>query len=475
MNKRSSLVQGIGWNAWSGILAMVVQFGLLALLARYVGAESIGALMLAWVVIRLVQPFLELGISNAIIQADQLNDGALSYLWRLQMIIGIVLFSLIWLPGTWLWNMFHGNEMAWQAVQIMSFALWISPISLVHLAMMRKSLAFETLGKIQSVAYISEACIGVLLLVQGHGIFALVYAYVTRYVILTLLILFQKKSWALNIREITYPQEQIRFAAYDFAGYWINQLTNQIDRILVGQFLGLQALAWYGMAWDMIIGPCAKIGGVINATLYPFLSDENQGSSQFGQLYRWGFLNTLFLCFPFLVLTFSFSLEMVDLIYGAGWNQVATLMPWMVILAATKVIAYSGGPIFLARGEPRFLFQWNVVWLVSMGAALLFFLWQEGTLYGMVRILALLSSGFTLIWWWQLSLRISNKWQVVLDGIKRAVGYFILPMLLILALGNIIPNLHWITLALFYLGTVCSILWSQERSTIFARRVENIK
>lgn len=475
MNKRSSLVQGIGWNAWSGILAMVVQFGLLALLAHYVDAQSIGALMLAWVVIRLVQPFLELGISNAIIQADRLNDGHLSYLWRLQWIIGVVLFSLIWLPGTWLWNMFHGNEMAWQAVQIMSFALWISPISLVHFAMMRKSLSFDQIGRIQSVAYIAEACVGVVLLMRGHGIFALAYAYVARYTILTVLAFFKEKSWSLSLRNIEYPTEQIRFAAYDFAGYWINQITNQIDRILVGQFLGLQALAWYGMAWDMIISPCAKIGGVMNATLYPFLSDENQGSSRFEQLYRWGYLNTLFLCIPFLVLTFSFSLEMVELFYGDGWNQVANLVPWMVILAVTKVMAYNGGPIFLARGEPRFLFQWNVVWLVSMGAVLLVFLWKEGTLYGMVRTLAFISAGFTIIWWWQLSLRIPNKWPVVVEGTMKVLVYFILPILVVLAFQYIVPDLAWIFIAILYVICVIGILWSQERSTIFARRVENIK
>jgi len=470
MSLSIAFFRGIKWQSLASILSALTQFILLALLAREESAADFGLWAIALIFVRLAMPFTDFGISNAIVQSKKIMPGQLGTIYIVQWILGIILFSLTQLFGAWFTEEILGLKDAFALISILSWVFLIAPIGLIHTSGIRKNLQFTLWGKINSFAYLSELIIGIILILNGFSIWSLVYVYLFRYSIIALLSLINS-PWNFNDfldKKLSWPSDMMQFAFYDFAGSWVNQWSVQLDKILVGKFLGPAALGYYMLAWDLVITPLGKISGLINHIAFPIYSQIQDENARLGKIYHQISSSIWWIGIPFLAILFIFNTPIIKLIYGPGWESVGPLVSILCVAAIFKLLNYPGSAILLSKGHSDRLLQWNLLWLFVLGISVWIGLANGALLQTVIWIQVV--AAFSLSWIWH--------WIIARDGVINYRPFFmyvgkgllyILPSIVVgTTLSTLLPNMPWITLLNIFLMLIIylGMIWRFEKNTI---------
>jgi teichuronic acid exporter len=96
--------------------------------------------------------------------------------------------------------------------------------------------------------------------------------------------------------------------------------------ILIGRFLGAEALGIYNLAYQIITIPVLKINPIVTRVAFPVFS-KNQGNNQ---TLREGFLNMTkllsLISFPLLIGLMTVSDLFIEVVFGEKWLQAVPVL-----------------------------------------------------------------------------------------------------------------------------------------------------
>src|SRR5690606_40283514 len=95
MSLKKQDLGGVKWTTASMLIVTVLQFAQLSILARFLDPADFGLMAVMMVVIGFSQAFQDMGISNAIIQRQNITHTQLSSLYWLNIASGVVLCLIV--------------------------------------------------------------------------------------------------------------------------------------------------------------------------------------------------------------------------------------------------------------------------------------------------------------------------------------------------------------------------------------------
>ena len=94
---KEKAIKSIRWTTVGSIILTAIQFLQNVILARLLEPEDFGIMALVLIVVGLVQPFFDLGLSAAIIQKKDISSLQLSSLYWLNIGMGFLCFIVVYL------------------------------------------------------------------------------------------------------------------------------------------------------------------------------------------------------------------------------------------------------------------------------------------------------------------------------------------------------------------------------------------
>ena len=128
---KSDAVHGVKWSAISQGGRQVSQWITIIILARILTPADFGLVGMAMVVIGFMNIFRDMGTSPAIIQRQVLSENLLSSIFWVNLIIGILSMSVVFLGAPLVGLLYHDSQVI-PVLQILSISFFISAFSLVH-------------------------------------------------------------------------------------------------------------------------------------------------------------------------------------------------------------------------------------------------------------------------------------------------------------------------------------------------------
>ena len=278
------VLRGSFWMLNSNLFARVLNLARGVILARLLVPDDFGLFGLASVVIGFTAMFSDVGAGLFLVYSqDRVEEHVDTAFWA-NLGIATLLAGGVLATAPLVARVYHRRDLI-PVLAVMALALWIQTAATVHRSLIRRELRFRALAIADSALILVSFLAGVALAWRGYGVWAFVLA--------TLL------GNAINALVLAYAYAWLprwRFSAISFwallpfSGWYMAQaiawyLVFNVDNLMVGKFLGIEALGIYGLAYNYSLIPVMLIanslGNVVNAELPRLISDPPKFWSAF--------------------------------------------------------------------------------------------------------------------------------------------------------------------------------------------------
>jgi PST family polysaccharide transporter len=156
-----------------------------------------------------------------------------------------------------------------------------------------------------------------------------------------------------NIRSI---KRIISFSTYQFLFNIINYFSRNLDKILVGKYIGMQSLGYYEKSYRLMMMPLSTISNVITPTIQPIFSDFQNRKDQLlnhslnivKPLALIGCILTPFLFFS--------SKELILIIFGNNWLPAVSIFQILSLSVFIQIVDSTSGSILQSSNSIKYLF-----------------------------------------------------------------------------------------------------------------------
>jgi O-antigen/teichoic acid export membrane protein len=326
-------VTGVLWTGLSVGAKSTLQLIALIIFARLLAPSEFGLFAATMVVIGFSAIFSSLGVGPAIVQRPELEDRHLRVGFTLSVLFSLVVAGLIWVGAPALGALFRLPEFA-AAVRGTTLVFVCQGLAIVAEALAQRALRFRWLAAVDAGAFAAGfVVIGPLLAWQGFGVWALIVALIAQYALRTVLLLAgqpHRKRPQLDPRTIGE-------LAYFGGGFTLartgNYFASQVDKLVVGRWLGAQALGLYALAYQFVAAPAIIVGRVLDRVLFPTMALVQFEPARLARAYRSGIAVCALLTLPLSIVVTLLAPEIAEVLLGTKW--VDAVVPLQILALGT--------------------------------------------------------------------------------------------------------------------------------------------
>lgn len=371
MSLKTDSIKGVTWTTVSTIATSSFQLIQLAILARILEPEVFGLMAIVTIVIGFSIAFMDMGISNAIIHFQKISIEQLSTLYWLNVISGIILFIIIKISSSYIAIFYNESELQ-KLVSLLALSFVFQSFGQQFMILLQKNMQFNKIAITEIIATFCVLFGSVSLAVLGFGIFSLIYGTLIGSAIRSIQYFYHGSNIYRPklILKLSFVKEFIKFGLYQMGEKSLNYFSANVDKIIIGKFIGFEALGYYNMAWQLIIFPVSKINPIVNKVAFPVFAKVQNNNDSINYIYEKVLIFLFLIVIPLLIFLYYFSSDVVHLVYGAGWEKSANIVSILAFVGILKTAGNPSGSLLLGIGRADVGFWWNFFWLIFLSTTL---------------------------------------------------------------------------------------------------------
>ncbi len=237
------------------------------------------------VVIGFVSMFKDAGLSIATVQEKEISHEQISTLFWLNVIISIILGLCIMAVAP-LVALFYGKPELTAVTAALSISFIISGLMIQHQALQMRHMQFGTLAGIQIASQVITLVVTVILACIGWRYWALVGGAIAQAMANTLLTFIFCPWIPGKMQRGTGIREMLKFGGFLTGFNTISFFARNADNILIGRYIGAEALGLYGRAYDLFMMPISQIREPLAKVALPALSSLKNEPERYINYYR---------------------------------------------------------------------------------------------------------------------------------------------------------------------------------------------
>lgn len=330
------------------------------ILARLLSPNDYGLVGMVTVVIVFAEMFKDAGLSLATVQKEEITHEQISTLFWINVLISAIL-GLCVLAGAPLVAWFYGKPELTAVTMALSFSFIISGLTIQHQALQRRHMRFGTLAGIQIATQITTLVVTIVLACFGWRYWALVGGMLTSALAGTLLTFFFFPWIPGWVQKGTGVREMLKFGGHLTGFYFINYFARNADNILIGKFIGAEALGLYGRAYQLLMLPITMMSGPISNVAVPALSRLNEDRERLHRYYLHLLYMLSLISGPIVGIAFLASNDIVIILLGPTWSPVSNVFKYLAIGGLLQPLYNTQSWLHLAVGRADRVFIWGLI------------------------------------------------------------------------------------------------------------------
>ncbi len=365
-------IRNIGWMGVAELVIRVFRLVTTVILARFLSAEDYGLAAIVLMTYEFIRVFTRNGIADKIVQADAAEVEELCRTaYGLNWLIAGVLFIVQCLASLAI-AQFYNNSHLIVPICLIAITYLIYPLAMVQTALIRRENRLDILALITSVQVSTDNILTAIFALSGLGMWAIVlpkFLVAPIWIILT----FKYHPWRMT-KSFTFAQgRKITSFAYRILGIELLTIFREnVDYLLIGKFVGVQALGVYYFAFNAGLGLSLSVINAIRVSLFSDLCDLNSQATLFIQRYMQSLRKIALMIVPLVILQSSLAPFYVPLVFGQKWVEKGAI-PILVLIccsALSRPFADAASLMFRAFGQPQIELRWNIVFTFCLATAI---------------------------------------------------------------------------------------------------------
>lgn len=361
-------------TARSGVVAlvsneiqMVLGIGTTLVLVRILAPEDFGVFAIAWVVVQLIATVRDVGISTAIVNAENLTREKVSGLFWGGQVMNLLVTSVIALLGPIL-GAFYGMEELALLMPTVALASLLTGFTSVHDGLLKRRLYFGTVAAKDISGMAAGATAAITVALMGYGVWALAAQQLAQSGARLLVSLYSTRWFPSN------PVSSFRAARSESELIWhgvrlslskcIGTLGASADRLILGGLVGDRMLGFYQQAYVWSEFPSRQVyfpmmGVVIAAFSRKQVAED--GSYPAG--FRQAVLVLYAIAIPMLVFGAIRGELVIGVLLGEQWVEAAPFFSILCVAMMFRLIIQAGKWVFLAESRSNDQLIWTLLFV----------------------------------------------------------------------------------------------------------------
>ncbi|MCK6624171.1 MAG: MOP flippase family protein [Anaerolineae bacterium] len=393
MSLTKASAKGVFWINADRVMGQILGLISTAILARLLIPADFGLVAMANLVTNLMNLITELGLAEAIIQREELEERHKSTAFWVNMISGCVLACVTVLTAPLAAWFFESPDLQ-PILSVLSLSFVFGTFGSVQEALFIRRMQFQVVAMARISYTVIRVVITIILALAGLGVWSLVIGNLAG----TLTgsgLMWIFSSWRPKlILSRDGLGELLRFSLNLVGARVMGYFGNKIADILVGKFLGPAALGVYSIASNITWVLRAQLATSVTEATFPAFASIQQDDERL----RRGYIKLVkyisLVTFPAMVGLIIVAPEFVQIVYGSKWQEVVLPLQILCFGAAFSTLGIINGPIQKAKGRTNLHLN-----LVSTSVVLSVIFTIIGANYGLVGV-SIAIAVRSLLWMW---------------------------------------------------------------------------
>ncbi|MPQ99437.1 oligosaccharide flippase family protein [Modestobacter sp. I12A-02628] len=354
--------RGLGWSAVSSLLLRAGSLVTGIVLARLLAPEDFGVFAVALTVQAVLVTLADLGLSADLVRAEDPERRAPTVA-TLSLVSGALLTVLMIVTARPV-AIALGSEAATPVIVVLACTLVLSGAGVVPYAQLQRRFEQKKLFAVDASAFLVSTAVVVALVLLGVGPMALALSRLVGQVVTTCLQFALARVRPRFGFDRQVAGSALRFGAPLALANMLSWALLNIDNVVVSRSLGVVALGFYVLAFNVSSWPMTAIGQAIRpVTLAAFSrqQDEDPGPG----LGRATAL-TAAVAVPAGALLAVLAGPVVAVLYGERWAPSAAALAGLAAFGALRIVLDVLATFLIARGSVTAVLVLQVVWAVTL-------------------------------------------------------------------------------------------------------------
>ncbi|MGG6293239.1 lipopolysaccharide biosynthesis protein [Leptolyngbya sp. AN02str] len=365
-------IRNAGWTGGGELLNRVFRLVTTVTLARVFSSYDYGLIAIIYTVNEFASVFtLKYGIGAKIIQAEEEKLATIcNTAYWLNWILCITIF-LIQLIGAFPIAMFYGDRNLILPLCVAAIAYLMHPFFLVQISLIQR----ENRLKVTAMCTASQSFISNILTaalaIAGAGIWAVVIPMV---VVNPVWIVagYRCHSWRPTGKfSLDGWQDIAKFGGSILGVELLNKLRGNLDYLLVGRFLGVEALGLYFFAFNAGLGISLNVLSALIGSLFPHLCEVRGSYQKLRDRYMRSLRVIATILTPVIVLQSSLSPFYVPIVFGEKWIPAVPILIMICLSALPRAFAMASASLMDSVGKAHITLMFDLVFTVVFAIVLL--------------------------------------------------------------------------------------------------------
>lgn len=317
------------WMLSGTFMQMAVNVTSMAILARLLTATDFGIVSAAQIVIRFSVLFSEIGMGASIIQRDNLTQNHIRTAHTFSIVSSFVTTILIIVFSKDIANIISISELD-KYLPALSIVFPLYGLSTVGKSLLQRNMRFKELARIDVFSkFIGYILIAVPCAFLGFGVWTLILANLGQSLISTICILLLQPF----SKKIYFDFKSFKELFYFGGGFTLSRisafLANEVDYMVVGRFLGADALGLYTKAYQLMAMPARYFGEAMDKVLFPAMAKVQNDKEILKNAFLKGYNIIAYIAFPLSCIMWILAPQIIRVFLGVGWE--GTILPFRIL------------------------------------------------------------------------------------------------------------------------------------------------
>lgn len=367
---KSRVLKSFVWLGTGTFAGQLISWVATIVVIRLLSTSDYGLMAMANTFIAFFIVMSDLGLSAAIIQSDQIEENEIRQLLGFIIVTGIICIALSYFVAPAIALFYNENRLI-PIIRLLSLNFIIIAMYIVPQSLFIREMDFKTKAKVDISAQTVASILVLYLALNGFGVWALVLGTIAIHSIKMIGFNLARSNLIIPIFRYKGIENLIKYGVIISGDRLFYYLYTQVDRIIIGRFLGDQLLGIYAVASNLASLPMEKVMPLITQISFAAYS-RIQGELE---RIRINILKstriTAFFCFPIFLGLAGIAPGVLPLILSPKWESVVIPFQLLCLIMPLKALSVILPPAVQAIGKPKVNLINMIISFISIAFALL--------------------------------------------------------------------------------------------------------
>lgn len=356
---KENATQGFKWTIIERLGIQIVQFCLGIIVARYVAPAEYGVIGMLAIFMALGQAIQDSGFGLALIRKKDKTDVDYSTAFYFNIILGCLIYIIFYFTAPLIATFYNTPELS-TITRVYMLTLLMNSFTIVQLAKMTSEFKFKLQFIINTIATVVSGISGVLMAINGWGVWTLVWQAVINTALKTCLI-WMTAHW---LPLLVFSRQSLKYL-FGFGSNmllisFVDIIYNNIYTLCIGKFFRKDDLGYYSRANNYISIPQNLTSQVVSKVVLPVLTPYQDDNEKLLSSYCKIFKAIIFVVYPLLMMILVLSKPIILLTIGERWIDCVPYMQILAVSAMLMPLTYINVNLIMVKGYSRLLLKIDI-------------------------------------------------------------------------------------------------------------------